>query len=401
VNIFVSSSDHSLGHELLNVLRTLGFQIPASRVISLQAWESILSRAESAPILLIGFSRLDQQICDAIIGATEAGISVVAFGRNPTAAELLAVVRAGALDFVDIERPSEIPLLFSRYDKATQTTLKVNNIFAVIGSGGGAGASSISVNLAAHLSKMDKQCGLIDLGIQHGDLATLLRLTPRHTILDLSEHSETCDQGMVEQCLEKHESGIHLLASPEFLTESVELNIPSISQAIAIISNTFKHVVIDTPDILMIPRIQIVAENAHFLVVTRLDYTSVIRARSILDYLRAKHVPRHRLHVIANRNGRRQGLSLHHVKQSLKVEHLYEIPHDPNALNLAMNLGIPAVSEVPQSRFASSIRNLTQLLLSDDPVPRPASAFSSLGRFFRPIPIGEHSLFGYLRGVAQ
>ena len=45
-------------------------------------------------------------------------------------------------------------------------------------------ASILAVNLAAVLAQGGSRCGLLDFQLRGGDLAMLLKLTPRHTLYD-------------------------------------------------------------------------------------------------------------------------------------------------------------------------------------------------------------------------
>lgn len=81
---------------------------------------------------------------------------------------------------------------------------------------GGVGKSVISVNLAAALARRTGEpVVILDLDLQFGDVAVMLRLQPLHTFRDAVSAGNLLDQALLGGFLARHEkSGVYVLAAP-------------------------------------------------------------------------------------------------------------------------------------------------------------------------------------------
>ena len=135
---------------------------------------------------------------------------------------VLRALRGGAEDYIDTaELEAELEGAIHRLTEATRAPAEIGRLIAVLGPNGGAGASTLAVNLAAALgsAKGAKPVGLIDLKLESGDLASLLDLKPTHTLADVCQNAARLDRVMFERSLAQHTAGIRLLAAPLHLTD--------------------------------------------------------------------------------------------------------------------------------------------------------------------------------------
>lgn len=80
---------------------------------------------------------------------------------------------------------------------------------------GGAGCTTVAVNLAIALHNEETRVALVDADLQFGDVAIFLNEQGKNTILDLAARAEELDPEIVGEVMIKHaNSGVHVLASP-------------------------------------------------------------------------------------------------------------------------------------------------------------------------------------------
>lgn len=92
---------------------------------------------------------------------------------------------------------------------------------------GGTGVSTLTTGLAFAIRRLSqKQCGLLDLGLQCSALPALLDLEPTHTISELVGSAGEIDSIRLESVLTRHDSGLCLLAAPARI-EDAELISPA------------------------------------------------------------------------------------------------------------------------------------------------------------------------------
>src|SRR5512138_3922035 len=80
---------------------------------------------------------------------------------------------------------------------------------------GGAGCTTVAVNLALTLHNEDTRVALVDGNLQFGDVAVFMNEQGKNTIIDLAPRADELDPEIVEEVMLKHAvSGLHILAAP-------------------------------------------------------------------------------------------------------------------------------------------------------------------------------------------
>lgn len=240
-------------------------------------------------------------------------------------------------------------------------------MFSVVGSGGGAGATLIAVNLTAVLTLRGFEAGLLDLHLRGGDAATFLNCAPRHTLASLAAKNEKLDLAMFEQSLIKHDSGVSLLASPEPFSDFHSLHAELIPRVVRFARHTFTHVVIDLEDRDHEEPLRVLAASDRIVHVVRPDFASVHRARKLHEFLSRAKVSRDHVTLVANRVGSPKSLDERMIEEGLGMPVEYQIPEDPDAVNRSVNLGVPVVSACPQAKVSQAIVRLTDSLTGSQP----------------------------------
>src|SRR5690606_28948710 len=96
----------------------------------------------------------------------------------------------------------------------SQRTSPRGRVLTIVPCHASSDANVLTVNIAAWIALQVKSCGALDFHFRGGDLAILLKLEPRHTIVDLLNLTEPIDEAMFRQALTDHECGLQLLAGP-------------------------------------------------------------------------------------------------------------------------------------------------------------------------------------------
>lgn len=288
---------------------------------------------------------------------------IIAVGAALEAKDILRVIRAGATDFIcaDDDLEAEVAAAIRRLiDRCSAE--RCGRIFTVTGATGGAGRSVVACNLAAALAKKSGCCTLCDLQYSGGDQGMLLNLTAAHTIVDLCRNIDTLDRAMFEQSLAVHECGVQLLASPPLNREPARIPSCALVQVLRIARQACPMTVLDINDLLDGDHADIMRQSDKILIVLRHDFPSVIRTCRALKYLESIGISQGSIAIVGNRWDQAGGLPATKIEEclGLKIDHF--VPDDAKTVNASINVGVPAVIEVPKSKFTKTMAQLADCL---------------------------------------
>ena len=153
-----------------------------------------------------------------------------------------------------------------------------------------ADANVLASNLAAVIASYMKTCGVLDFHFRGGDLAILLKLTPRHTIMDLLSQTETIDEVMFRQALTVHDIGIELLAGPPAACRHEGSRRAGVSTDYRIGTRRWPVVVINSEDLHHAEQIRAIATSDDVLLTMRLDVASLHRTQKHIEFFMRSHL---------------------------------------------------------------------------------------------------------------
>jgi pilus assembly protein CpaE len=93
----------------------------------------------------------------------------------------------------------------------------------VTGSKGGAGTTTVPLNLAVQIAPLTKKrVALLELARRFGQIALMLDIEPRFTLLDALDRGERLDKALLVSLMTRHKTGIEILMGARHLALSAE-----------------------------------------------------------------------------------------------------------------------------------------------------------------------------------
>jgi Flp pilus assembly CpaE family ATPase len=364
----VSDSDF-LATRICDALNRHGVSCPPSRV---NRWDradldlSSLSGLRGA--VFIGAARIDDGMLDVVRRLraavdAEARLIVIAAGSDHGA--ILKSVRAGASDVLDAQGSldDEIADFVSRDQLASRETNARGRVLTIVPCQAPSDADFLAANMSAVIAAHTTVCGVLDLHFRGGDLPILLKMEPRHTILDLLTQAETIDDTMFRQALTKHDAGVQLLAAPEPLSDLSSIGASGCQQIIGLAKQCWPVLIVNAEDMQHAEQLRALAHSQDVVLTMRLDVASLHRTQKHIEFLTRNQFSLERVHVVAMGTGHVGELPASAAKNLLKTPHLHCIPDDPSAAIMSINLGNPLVLERPNSKPAAAIVKLTKSIM--------------------------------------
>ncbi len=360
---FIVTDQESIGSRIRDVLTFGGRECPAANVVAIDDAAARLGRETAIELIVLALPP-DREHGLGILPALArfAPGKVLAVGPAADAKLVLRALRAGASDYVDVaELESELEAAVGRLDEAASAPAQPGRLIAVLSPNGGSGSSTVAANLAATLAKEHKSAGLIDMKLETGDLAALLDLRPTFTMADLCHNAARLDRVMFERSLVKHESGVHLLAPPQRLSDVGLVRPEGVGLAVTLARASFPYVVVDLDHSFREEQWVVLRQCDVVLLVLRLDFSSLRNARRAIGHLEAERIDRDKIRLVVNRFGQPQEVPAAKVEEALGMKIAHSIPEDAKAVNRANNHGVPVLIEAPSAKVS---RSLVQLAAS-------------------------------------
>lgn len=225
-------------------------------------------------------------------------------------------------------------------------------VYAVFGCKGGAGATTVAVNLAASLAGTPAGAVVVDLDTQLGDVLSALNLEAQSTIVDLLvDDLDLLDSAAVRRKLTPHPTGLFALSQGGRFEQLDDLRADRIPTLVATLTRHFGAVVLDgIRDFGDVALSSLDMADQIIMVLTE-DVPSVRGAKRCLDLFRRLGYPDTKVSVVVNR---------HNPNGSIK----------PEAISRALNLPITATvvndfkivqRAVDEGRLVSSLGAETQV----------------------------------------
>jgi pilus assembly protein CpaE len=241
-------------------------------------------------------------------------------------------------------------------------------IIGVMRAKGGAGASTLALNLALHLRRPAQRGGqsqevcLIDLDLQFGDLAIMLDLSPSLDLGEIIRAPHRLDAMLLQSVTTPHASGLKLVPAPAQPAPLEALPPETAARLVELARDAFDCVVLDLPLGLAAWSEPVLAALDQLLVVTRLSVPAIRQTRRFLDLLKEESLFGPRVTLVLNRYVCRFG-EAGRIRQSEKAlgQGFDFLVHDDAGVALeAANRGMPIDGVAPRSRLNRDLRRIAQ-----------------------------------------
>jgi pilus assembly protein CpaE len=242
-------------------------------------------------------------------------------------------------------------------------------VIMVTGSRGGAGKTTVAVNLSVCLAQRpSEKVALLEIPGQLGDGAVFLDVVPTTSFLGLTQ-MPALDHDVATNSLVHHASGVKFLpATSEQVTSELSqfdrATTAVASDLLGMLKRTHSVVVLDCPPAVW-PLTSYLARRSHIVIlVASIDDIVAVRNSAILtDLLRTAGVSVDSLVPVVNKATASGFLKPDDVAKAAGWSSFFTIPYEPASSNAAINEGTPLVLRTPNSVAARAISQLAEQVL--------------------------------------
>ncbi len=242
-------------------------------------------------------------------------------------------------------------------------------MIAVLGSRGGVGTTSLSVNLAATLSTdPNNSVALVDLDLALGDADIAMEVNGMDniSIADLARNIERLDMNFLRRALVRHEgTGLSILRHPMEIQEIGILHEGHIERILNLLKMSYSHMILDLSKSLRPTDMMALRMADTILLTAQLELSSLRNVVRLIHLLGSEDNLAEKVRVVINRVGSdtvEEGISMKKAEEVIGKPIFWQIPNDPKALIAARIAGEPLVRHNPKCRVQMAIVGLAQAL---------------------------------------
>ncbi len=305
-------------------------------------------------------------------------------------AQKVAGFEAGVDDYLtkpvsSTELLLRIRALLARSRAASDVNARMDGqIFTVFSFRGGAGTSTLAVNLAVALAEIwQTKVPLVDLNLQNGHCALMLDVKPKNTIVQLAQkNTDEIDIDLIEELLHPHATQVAILPAPLTAAEAELIEPEMVQQMLLYLRAEYPFTVVDAGSHMNDISLSAFDESTHVFLPVVPELASLkatldaLHISSQLDYAAEK------IFLILNRNLAKGALSPEEVESALGRMLTAIIPHGGEAAVKALNDGRPLVASRPNLPMSKAIAKLAFQFSPDDLKANPPENPSPLLRYF-------------------
>jgi pilus assembly protein CpaE len=298
-------------------------------------------------------------------------IPVVAAVEDLTIATTRRLLRSSIADVLPIpfsleELGQAIDAGRERVARATgQGPARQASIIAVQSVLGGMGASMVAAQLA-QMWAGEKQVLLIDLDVQRGNAALYLNLKPRLSVADLIEAEDRLDAEFLRMIVERHQSGLGVVAAPADMNPLDALTPEFIERLLDVAAQNYDLVVLDMPGIWIDWSAAAMQKADLVLLIAQLTVSGVQQCRRQLDVLEANNLGE-RVRVVMNRMtpGLFGKYDLSEAESVLRTKVHFALCNDYPTVSGALDEGKPVGQMKLKARIDKELRTMAATIADE------------------------------------
>jgi len=240
----------------------------------------------------------------------------------------------------------------SRAQAPTQTAApaeRTTRIVSFLKAGGGVGATSMAVQVAALLSKRDRSLKVcvVDLDVQFGQAALYLDVNNTITMTQVLSAGANLAELPFASALSPHSSGVRVLAAPTDFVPLEAISPGAIDALLTALKREFDVVLLDLPGAWTSWTYRVLRQSQQIVLVTQLSVPHAHLAKRQLDLLETQRLGDLPVTLVCNRCGGDAPMSVSVRAAEAAIGRRFDIiaPEDRKLMNAAINQGI-ALSDV-------------------------------------------------------
>ncbi len=244
---------------------------------------------------------------------------------------------------------------------------------------GGVGCTTLAANLAMSLAEETNQRVLLFEGkMFFGHLDVMLNIRTQNTVADLIPHARSLDENLINDVVNQHVGGFHVLLSPSNVQVAQGIRPDDLYSVIIGLQRAYDLVVIDAGSTLTENTVTLLDAADRILLVANPDLASLHDITRFIQVSRSLAYSPEKLLVVLNRSNMPGGVKIRDIETVLHYQLFAQIPDDAANAIRSLNRGLPLVFRYPRSPATRAIKHLAKSL-ADMSLAEPVAGVTEAG----------------------
>ena len=300
---------------------------------------------------------------------------------------LMSALRAGVREFipqpVDRSVVQSAVLKFVGQIRSPQSeadAAKRGKLLYLTGSKGGVGTTTVAVNLAAALIKMNdvESVALIDLNYPTGEIPLFLSIE-NHAFDwgQISRNISRVDETYLKSVFFSHSTGIHVLPAPTTMVENPAPVASAMDMLFGTMQSMYDYIVVDGGTSMTDISRSAASVSDRIFIIATLSMACLVHIKKIKrELIKSSVFPRDKdLEIILNRYEKDALISKSDAESSLDQRIFHQVPNNYRAVMSSINQGKPVVELSSSADVARSFMQLASLVSGKKEKAKTKGAF--------------------------
>jgi pilus assembly protein CpaE len=271
--------------------------------------------------------------------------TMVCSAKEPRPEVLIEAMRNGVREFLG--QPVDPQVLQGAIERLIQERgagdgQPEEKLVVVMGSKGGVGTTTITVNLGAQIAQLSKKrVLLLDFGRPVGHASLMLDLQPRFSVVDAVENLQRLDAHFLAGLLTRHDSGLEVLAGTSNAEVWPKLSSRALSRILNVAQGSVDFVLMDLGSVYPWEWNLALKSARMVMVVTESNVPGLWTLEKRLSALSSTGIDSQRFRVIVNRWHKTDEETLKSVEKRIKCSVYARLPNDFRQVSESVNRGTP------------------------------------------------------------
>lgn len=294
---------------------------------------------------------------------------------------LSEAMRAGIREVVDARDLTELSDAVHRTrtlgemllgDVSQQSVEAEGKLLTVFSTKGGVGKTTIATNVGVALASGGHRVCVVDLDVEAGDVAVMLRLQPVVTLASLGDLRGAINPDTVGSMVTEHQSGVEVVAAPFGADSREQLSADEVGRMLTCLKSMYDVVIVDTAGSFDEYALHAFDASDLLLLVATLDIPALKNLKVSVGTLDLLNLDRDDWRLVVNRADDKAGLSLAEFQDTIGIDIAATLPSSRDVL-ACVNRGQAIVEAMPRHKLSRTIRGLAESVAASSGAPAKAT----------------------------